>query len=310
MISNEKFINKLKNQKIGVLYGGWSSEREISILTGNAVLSALKKMELNCCGIDVDKNVAEKIKKEKIDIAYLAMHGQGGEDGTLQGMLEILGVPYTGSGVVSSSISMNKDISKNLFKAASIATPEWDIIKKNELLSEIKYYPVVVKPISCGSALGVMIVKNFKEFTKAAKKAFEYSNEIIIEQFISGKEITVGVLDGKALPVIEIVPKGKFYDFKSKYQKGCSKHIIPTDISEKVYNIAQSYAEKIYKLFRCRAVCRIDMIVDKNNKVWVLENNTIPGMTETSLLPDASCVEGYSFENLVLKIIESSIKDA
>ncbi|MDR1417593.1 MAG: D-alanine--D-alanine ligase [Endomicrobium sp.] len=310
MANNEEFVNQLKNRKIGVLYGGISSEREISILSGKAVLSALKKMKLNVCGIDVNRNVEKKIKKEKIDIAYLALHGQVVEDGTLQGMLEILGIAYTGSGVLASSLSMDKNISKNLFKCVNILTPQWNVLKKNEILSDINY-PIVVKPVACGSALGVTIAKNFKEFTKAAKKAFEYDSEIIIEQFVRGKEITVGVLTGKALPVIEIVPtKSQFYDYKAKYQKGCSKHIIPANISKKAYNTAQGYAEKIYKFFRCKAVCRVDMIVDKNDKVWVLENNTIPGMTETSLLPDASRVAGYNFGDLVLKIIESSIRNA
>ena len=309
MINSDEVIKQLKNKKIGVLYGGMSSEREISILSGKAVLKALKKMKLDVCGIDVDKNVIEKIKNEKIDIGYIALHGPIGEDGTIQGMLEILDVPYTGCDVFASSICMEKNISKNLFNCANISTPGWSVLKKFESLPAIKHYPVAVKPVSCGSALGVTIVKNFKEFIEAAKKAFEYDQEIIIEQFIKGKEITVGVLDGKALPVIEIVPKGKFYDFKSKYQKGCSKHIIPARISKKAYSTAQNYAEKIYKFFKCRAVCRVDMIVDENGKVWVLENNTIPGMTETSLLPDASCVAGYNFESLVLKIIESSIRN-
>jgi D-alanine-D-alanine ligase len=309
MINNEGFIKRLKNKKIGVLYGGMSSEREISILSGRAVLNALKKMNLNVCGIDVNKNIEEKVKKEKINIAYIALHGPIGEDGTVQGMLEILGIPYTGGGVFASSVSMDKNISKTLFNCVNILTPQWNILKKFEMLPKIKQYPVIVKPVSCGSALGVTIVKGFKEFTKAAKKAFEYDDEIIIEQFVKGKEITVGVLDGKALPVIEIVPKGQFYDFKSRYQKDGSKHIIPANISKKAYNIAQNYAEKIYKFFRCKAVCRVDMIVDKSDKVWVLENNTIPGMTETSLLPDASRVAGYNFEDLVLKIIESSIRN-
>ncbi|MDR1522672.1 MAG: D-alanine--D-alanine ligase [Endomicrobium sp.] len=310
MINSSEIIKQLENKKIGVLYGGMSSEREIAILSGKAVLKALKKMKLDVCGIDVDKNIIEKIKKEKIDIAYIALHGPFGEDGTIQGMLEILGIPYTGCNVFASSVCMEKNMAKSLFKLANIATPDWSVLKKFENLPDIKHYPVVVKPVSCGSALGITIVKNFEEFVKAAKKAFEYGQEIIIEQFIMGKEITVGVLDGKALPVIEIVPEGKFYDFKSKYQKGCSKHIIPAEISKKSYSTAQNYAEKIYKFFKCRAVCRVDMIVDKSDKVWVLENNTIPGMTETSLLPDAGSAAGYNFESLVLKIIESSIRNA
>ncbi|MDR1104584.1 MAG: hypothetical protein LBK92_04470, partial [Endomicrobium sp.] len=138
----------------------------------------------------------------------------------------------------------------------------------------------------------------------------KYDNEIMVENFVSGKEITVGVLNGKALPVIEIIPKGEFYDFKSKYQKGGSRHIIPARISGKVYLSTQSYAEKIFKIFKCKTLCRVDMMVDKSNKIWVLENNTIPGMTATSLLPDASKSVGYDFNNLVLKIVESALYDS
>ncbi|MDR3306470.1 MAG: D-alanine--D-alanine ligase [Endomicrobium sp.] len=302
-------LTKLKNKKIGVLYGGLSSEREISVKSGKAVLSVLKKLKVRAVGIDVNRDVAEKIRKANIDVAYIVLHGPMGEDGTVQGMLEIMGIPYAGSGVFASSASMDKDISKKLFRCSGIPTPEWMVVKQFEPVAEIKKYPVVVKPVSQGSALGVAIVKNTSQFAVAAKEAFKYDKEIIVEKFISGKEITVGVLNGKSLPVIEIVPKGEFYDFKSKYQKGGSGHIIPARISGKAYSNAQYYAEKIFKVFKCKAVCRADMIVDKNNKVWVLENNAIPGMTATSLLPDASKAVGYDFKDLVLKIIESSLYD-
>ncbi|MCA6085483.1 D-alanine--D-alanine ligase [Candidatus Endomicrobiellum agilis] len=300
-------LAKLNNKRIGVLYGGLSSEREISIKSGTAVLNALKKLKLNVCGIDVNRDVAEKIKKEKIDIAYIALHGQMGEDGTIQGMLEILGIPYTGCGVFSSAASMDKDISKRIFRCAGILTPEWKTLKKFEAVPEIKKYPVVVKPVSQGSTIGVVIVEKVSQFVDALNEVFKYGDEILIEQFIKGKEITVGVLNGKALPVIEIVPKGKFYDFKSKYQKGGSQHIIPAGISEKSYKTAQDVSEKVYKIFKCRAICRVDMIVSEDDRVWVLENNTIPGMTETSLVPDEGRTVGYSFETLVLKILESAL---
>jgi D-alanine-D-alanine ligase len=295
-------LAKLKNKKIGVLYGGLSSEREISIKSGKAVLMALEKLKLKAVGIDVDENISEKARKANIDLAYIVLHGPMGEDGTIQGMLEIMGIPYTGCGVFASAVFMDKDISKKLFRCGGIATPEWFIIKQFEPVEEIKKYPVIVKPVSQGSALGVAIVRNYSQFAAAAKEAFKYDNEIMVESFILGKEIAVSVLNGKALPVIEIVPKGEFYDFKSKYQKDGSGHIIPARINDNAYCQAQNYAETIFKVFKCKAVCRVDMIVDKKNKVWVLENNTIPGMTATSLLPDASKAVGYSFEDLVLEI--------
>jgi len=300
-------LEKLKNKKIGVLYGGTSSEREISLKSGKAVLAALKRLKLNAVGIDAGKDAAEKIKKAKIDLAVIMLHGKMGEDGTIQGLLEIMRVPYTGCGVFASSASMDKIITKRILESCKILTPGWTNIKKYESFKEPKKYPVIVKPARQGSAIGVSLVKSKKEFFNAAKNAFKYDDEILVEQFIKGTEITVGVLGGKALPVVEIVPKGKFYDFKSKYAKGGSKHIIPARISKKAYALAQKTAAQVFKALNCRAVSRIDMIVDKNGKAWVLENNTLPGMTETSLLPDEAKACGMSFDDLVLKIIECSL---
>ncbi|MDR2676797.1 MAG: D-alanine--D-alanine ligase [Endomicrobium sp.] len=307
MIINSDILAKIKNKKIGVLYGGESYEKEVSIKSGKAVLNALKNLHLNVCGIYVDRNIICTIKKSKIDIACIMLHGLMGEDGTIQGMLELLNIPYTGCGVFANAASIDKDISKKLFKCAGILTPKWKTFKKFELVPSVKKYPVVVKPSTQGSTIGLTVVKKTSQFSNAVKNAFKYGPEIVVERFIKGKEITVGVMDGKALPIIEIVLDGDLYDFKSKYENGGSKHIIPARISKKVYKTAQRYAEKIYKLFKCKAICRVDMIVDKNDKVWVLENNTIPGMTETSLIPDACKCIGYNFENLVLKILESAL---
>jgi D-alanine-D-alanine ligase len=218
----------------------------------------------------------------------------------------MLGVPYTGCAVLASAASMDKNISKVLFKSAGLLTPEWFVLKKFEPVPEKIKYPVVVKPSKQGSAIGVSIVKFKRDFAKAVKEAFKYDDEIIVEQFIKGKEITAGVLNGQALPVVQIVPKGKFYDFKSKYQKGGSLHIIPARLDAKVYKEAQNAAIKVFKAFNCRGVCRVDMIVDKAGSVWVLENNTVPGMTETSLLPDEARAAKMSFEELVLKILETA----
>ncbi|MDR2192174.1 MAG: D-alanine--D-alanine ligase [Endomicrobium sp.] len=299
-------IEKFKNKKIGVLYGGTSSEREISLKSGAAVLKALKSLRINACGIDFDKNAAQTIKREKIDAAFIVLHGKCGEDGTVQGLLETLCIPYAGSGVLASAASMDKNISKILFKSAGLLTPDWFVLRKLEPFPEKINYPVVVKPSRQGSAIGVSIVKSKKDFAKAVKEAFKYDGEIIVEQFIKGKEITAGVLNATALPVVEIVPKGKFYDFKSKYQIGGSRHIIPARIDGGIYKEAQSAAVKIFKTFNCRAVCRVDMIIGKDGKIWILENNTIPGMTETSLLPDAAKAAGLSFEELVLEILKTA----
>ena len=295
----------LKNKKIGVLCGGTSSEREISLMSGKAVYEAIKKLGFDVVLIDVDKNVATKLVKEKIQIAYVILHGAMGEDGTIQGMLEIMGIAYTGCGVFSSSASIDKIISKKMFEYAKIPTAKWFTIEKNKPF-DMPNFPVVVKPASQGSAIGVSIVKNKKEFEKAVKLAFSFEDRVLVEQYIKGMEITVGVLNGKPLPVIEIVPKGKFYDFKSKYTLGQSTHIIPARLPNKVLKKAQDIALKIFSEFMCNGICRVDMIVDKKNSIYVLELNTLPGMTQTSLFPDAAKYIGMSFENLVLEILKSA----
>jgi D-alanine-D-alanine ligase len=294
----------LKNKKIAVLYGGLSSERAVSMKSGRAVLQALKAMDFNACGIVVDKDIAQKIKQEKIDIAFPVLHGIYGEDGTIQGMLEIMGIPYTGCGVFASAASMDKNIAKKLMKSEKINTPDWFVIRKSEEPPKIEKYPVVIKPSNGGSTIGISIVKNHSDFLNALKTAFKYDNLVLVEEFIEGKEITIGVLNGEALPIIEIVPKDGFYDYEAKYKKGGSQHIIPARISRKQYQTAQKYAQKVYQLFNCNAICRVDMIVDKLGKIWVLENNTMPGMTETSLIPDAAKFAGMSFNDIVLRILE------
>ena len=295
----------LKKQKIGVLCGGTSSEREISLMSGKAVYKAIKKLGLKVVLIDVNKNVAQKLVKEKIDVAYITLHGTPGEDGTIQGMLELMGIPYTGCGVFSSSASMDKIISKKMFEYAKIPTAAWTIIEKNKPFKKIEF-PIVVKPASQGSAIGISIAKNKKEFEKAVKVAFGFEDRVLVEKYIKGTEITAGVLNAEALPVIEIVPKGKFYDFKSKYIVGQSRHIIPARLPENVLKEVQKIALKVYDEFRCNGTCRVDMIVDKNNDIYVLELNTLPGMTQTSLFPDAAKYAGLSFEDLVLEILKSA----
>jgi len=298
----------LKNKKIAVLCGGTSSEREISLISGKAVYKAIKKLGLNVVLIDVNKNIAEKLKKEKIDIAYITLHGTPGEDGTIQGMLELMGIAYTGCGVFSSSATIDKIVSKKIFEYANIPTAKWAVIEKLKPFKEIEF-PVVVKPASQGSAIGISIVKNKKEFEKAVKLAFAYDTKVLVEKYIKGVEVTAGVLNGKPLPVIEIVPKGKFYDFKSKYTVGQSTHIIPARLPEKILKKIQNIALKVYNEFMCNGTCRVDMIVDKQNNIYVLEVNTLPGMTETSLFPDAAKAAGISFENLVLEILRSALKN-
>lgn len=300
----------LKNKRIGVLYGGWSEERDISIVTGKAVLNALKDSGYNAVGIDVNRDIDVQLKKRRIDFAFVALHGPFGEDGTIQGLLEMIGIPYSGSGVLGSALGINKIHSKRIFDSAELPTPRWQAVQKNKYylpdIRKIKY-PVVVKPATQGSAIGISIVYNRRELSYALKCAFKLDNEALIEEYIKGTEITVSILGNKTLPVIEIVPAHNFYDFHSKYKPGQSDHIIPPRLPKAVIRRSQDLALKAFKVLNCSVFGRVDLIVDKRFKPWILEINTIPGMTPTSLLPDAARAVGISFNELVLKIIEYSI---
>ncbi|MFN3966629.1 MAG: D-alanine--D-alanine ligase [Endomicrobiia bacterium] len=302
----------LRNKKIGVLYGGISEEREISIKSGNAVISALKSGGYNVVPIDVKQDFLKKIQtlKSKIDIAFIALHGPFGEDGTVQSILEMLRIPYTGSGVLASALAMNKIYSKKIFEWHKLRTPGWFTVNsEKELLPEKLKFPLVVKPCDQGSTIGVRIVNSLKELKSAIKYSLKYSKNAIVEKYIEGKELTVGILGREALPVVEIIPMGKskFYDFEAKYAPGGSKHIIPARIDSKTTKLLQEMALKAFDALGCKAVGRVDFRLNKNEKPYILEINTIPGMTETSLLPEAAKERGYSFLETVLKIIEHSI---
>lgn len=297
-----------KNLKIGVLMGGLSSEREISLKSGMAIYNELKKHNHKVIAIDINKRSLNRIIKEKIDVAILALHGKYGEDGVMQGILEFLGIPYTGSGVLGSALGMNKIISKQLFEYNKIPTPKWDVIENIKDIDKIKIkFPFVIKPSSEGSAIGVSIVNNKKEAEKGFKIASKYSKKILIEEYIKGKEISVPVLMDKALPIIEIIPKNQFYDYTAKYTSGMSEHRIPAALDKLTYKKAQYYAIKAHKILECRDYSRIDMIV-KEKDIYVLEVNTLPGMTELSLFPESAKHYGISFYELLLMLINLAIK--
>lgn len=305
--------NELKNKRIGILYGGWSAERSISLKSGGAVIKALKQGGYKVIPIDVDKNIAVKLPKYKIDIAFIILHGPFGEDGTVQALLQAAGIPYTGCGVLASALAMNKIFSKEIFDFHKIPTPEWAVlsdINQRDVGNCIESFgfPLVVKPATQGSAIGVTIPKNKIEFEKGLRLAFKYDTQVLVEEYIPGREITVGILGDKALPVIEIVPvKGKFYDFKAKYAKGGSLHIIPAKLNKKLSVQIQDIAKKAFNALGCKAISRVDLRLTPEGKPFVLEVNTLPGMTETSLMPDAAKAVGMSFLDMILEIIKTSI---
>lgn len=304
---------KWKRSRIGVLMGGGSAERAISLRTGQAIWRSLKRQGFRAFAIDAREDLSSQLRKRHIELAYIGLHGPGGEDGSVQGLLEWMKIPYTGSGVLSSAQCMNKVVSKRLFDAANLETARWVVLTKEKGFSDPLRairplrFPVVVKPACQGSALGISIVRSARGFPTAVKKAFRYGSEVLVEQFLRGPEITVGVLGKEALPIIEIVPSDRpFYDFHAKYAPGGSRHILPARISSREVEQSKALALAACQVLQTRAVARVDLIVDAHQGPCLLEVNTIPGMTETSLLPEAAQAASLDFDALVLKIMEYS----
>jgi len=288
--------------------GGLSREREISLKTGKAILKALTEKGYTACPIDVDQDVAETLIKKKIECAFIALHGRFGEDGTIQGMLELMRIPYTGSGVLASALALHKIMAKKIFLCEKIPTPPFEVVQRQEIgkdpLRNISLsLPLVVKPAREGSTIGISIVRTKEELVPALKEAGKYDEEILVEKFMKGKEITVGILEDIPLPVIEIVPKSGFYDYHSKYTKGETQYIIPARIPREKYLYAQEISLKAFQTLGCSGCARVDLMTDENDDSFVIDVNTMPGMTETSLLPKAANYVGIAFEDLVERIL-------
>ncbi len=302
--------------KIALLAGGNSSEREVSLKGAFAVKKALEKLGYQYEFFDPAYDLPRLAERAKeFDCAFLVVHGPGGEDGTLQGFLESIELPYQGAGILGSALAMHKGISKILYQKAGLNVPEGSTFLKNISQEKIKNYakylgfPVVVKPATQGSSIGLSIAKNEKELKDACEKAFTIDKEILIEKYIKGREITVGILDDLPLPVVEIVPKfSEFFDYQTKYTPGFADEICPAPLPKNLNKKAQKYGLIAHKALKLRHYSRTDMILVKN-QIFVLETNTIPGMTETSLLPLAAKIAGYSFENLIKKLIELALRD-
>jgi D-alanine-D-alanine ligase len=301
----------LKSRRVAVLKGGWSRERPISLKTGAAIEASLKRLGVKAVGIDVKPSVAADLLKRKINFAYIALHGEFGEDGRLQNALDVVGIPYTGSGAISSALAMDKVLSKEAFVAKKVPTPAWAIVKKGETVPPavralLKKGRVFVKPSDQGSAIGAAPAKNPNELSRALKNCFRVADTALVERHIDGRELTVGILGKKALPVVEIVPEHSFYDFHSKYAAGGSRHLVPAPLSRAETRQAQRLALRAFNALNCSAYGRVDLMFDARGKFYVLEVNTIPGMTNTSLLPDAAKAAGLTFDDLVVKIVELS----
>lgn len=299
-------------QKIGILMGGFSSEREISLKSGHAVEKALAGLGYQISIIDFNdvQELSRKLRMQNADCIFNALHGRFGEDGEVQEILDTLGIPYTGSGAAASRIAMDKIASRKIFEANQISVPVYAICNKKSSENNILdlELPLVIKPAREGSSIGLSIVEDPSALFIALKNAFTFDEEVVVEEYIMGREITVGILEDKPLPVIEIVPKNKFYDFNAKYTPGMSDYVVPADLPQDIERLAQNTALKAHKLLGCRCFSRVDIMLDAKMRPVVLEVNTIPGFTQTSLLPKAAAAIGINFSQLCQMMINSALK--
>lgn len=307
-------VNRV-HRKVAVLLGGCSPEREISLKTGENIAQALKALSHTVTTHDVADNLWEKLKGVKPDVVFIALHGKGGEDGTVQGMLELLNIPYTGSGVLASALAMNKEKAKCLFRDAGIPTPQWLSIKRDSAnicaaLKQLSFqFPAVVKPNESGSAIGVHIVNTMEECVKAIEAVYKDDATALVEEYLPGREVSVGVLGVPPipLPVALIVPKNKFYDYEAKYAPGMSDHLIPAPLPESLYKEVQSLALKAHEVLGCHTFSRTDIWVSHEKGPLVLEVNTIPGMTGTSLYPEMLKAAGIEFPEFLERCLDLAI---
>jgi len=328
-----------KKLNIALFVGGTSPEREVSKSSGKAIYTSLKSLGYSCKLIDPayginqpdseekffskenfsqinNKNLIETVNSnllDDIDLVFNALHGKWGEDGAIQSLLDLKEIPYTGSDTFSSAVAMDKDLSKTLFRLNKVNTADWITIRKNYSLSRVKGkisqfgFPCVVKPNDQGSTVGLSIVKDETELQSRIDLAFEFSNLVLIEKYIPGREITVAILEDRALPALEIVPKSGFYDYESKYTSGKSDYFVPADVPIDVFETIQQQALIAFSSLRCTVYGRVDFRLGDDNIPYCLEVNTLPGMTATSLVPKMAAAVGISFEELIDRIIKASL---
>mgnify|MGYP001418205862 FL=1 len=298
-----------KYGKVLVLMGGWSNEREISLVSGSFVYDSLIKSGVNTIKLDLKKNNLNEIEKIRPDRVFIILHGKGGEDGEIQKYLDSLNIPYTGSNSESSKLCMNKRSTKEILLSNDILTPNYEKISEMEISSIKKrfQYPFIVKPSAEGSSIGVYIVESDRDLERAISANEKISSDFIAEDYIEGLEYTVGILGDTALPVIKLLPPGKFYDFNAKYESDKMQYICPSQLDDSMEDELKKISLNCFKACGCKGWGRIDIIIDDKGNPWVIELNTVPGMTSHSLVPLAAKQRDIDFENLVLKILDSSL---
>lgn len=306
--------------RVAVLKGGRSLERNVSLRSGARVEDALERLGHEVVGIDVGPDLVPRLRAAAPDVAFIAVHGRDGEDGTVQEVLEVLGIPYTGSGVSSCIRCADKILAKYAFKDAGLPTPDFFAFSQaafKELgaaealgaIEERLAFPLVVKPARMGSALGIKFARATADVPTALIAAFSYDHKVLLERFVNGRDLAVSVLDGEALPVVEAVPQDRdFYDFEARYDIGRTQFVCPADVSDDVARRAQELAVDAYRLLGCRGFARVDLLCDRDSdELVLLEVNPVPGLTDTSLLPLAADAAGISFDAFVARVVELAL---
>ena len=292
--------------KVAVLMGGLSAEREISLLSGNAVLSALKNKGVDAHAVDVDENIVNDLNSGNYQRAFIILHGRGGEDGTIQGLLDLMNMPYTGSGVMASSLAMDKLKTKQIWMAMDLPTPDFAILDSEqscEKALENLSLPLIIKPVLEGSSIGMSKVETEDELIPAWQKAQQCGGTVIAESWIEGDEYTAALLDDQVLPMIKLKTANKFYDYDAKYESDDTQYICPCGLSEEQESVFADLCKEAFNAVNAFAWGRVDFIVDQSNQPWLIEVNTVPGMTSHSLVPMAAKQAGMSFDDLTLNIL-------
>lgn len=289
--------------------GGRSAEREVSLNTGRAVYAALIRKGYAATRIDVDGSLPRTLRARHVELAFLALHGRGGEDGTVQGLLEVMGIPYTGSGVQASAMSMNKPVAKAFVRMCGVPVAPGAVLQRtgNQEIPTTLSWPLVVKPAHEGSTVGVSVVRKPSQWKRALQRAFAHDEEVLVESFIDGREITVSVLDGEALPPIEIVAPDAFYDYAAKYEKSETRYLCPAPVTKGQEQRVKDLAVLAYRALGCAGAARIDFRLNRHGRPVFLEINTIPGMTRRSLLPMSAAQAGIDYDSLTERILLSGL---
>lgn len=302
LLSRQEMMRK----KIGVLLGGLSAEREISLRTGRASLDALQQLGYRAVAIDVGNNLPQQLQEAGVEVAFIALHGRFGEDGRVQGLLEMLQIPYTGSGVLASSLAIDKVVTKQLLLYHELPTPGFDFMRPGDsgeaLMDRCRHLPLVVKPSREGSTIGITIARSQEALRHGIDTAAALDGTVLVEDFIEGDELTVSVLNSVPLPVIQIVPKGGFYDYQAKYTAGATDYLLPAPIDSSCCQRIQQAALDACRALGCRGAARVDFML-RDKEFYCIEVNTIPGMTATSLLPKAAAAAGIEFPQMIEQIL-------